>query len=86
MYGAQYAVARVGVVYDDAKSEDIGDLRKRLVLGAHLVIDAVEVFLSSEDIGHDVLRGKCLFDRGLDLGNHFLSVSPGLPDRFFDHV
>ena len=45
---AQYPVAGVHRVDDDAKGEDIHDLREALPLGFHLLVDAVEVLFAAD--------------------------------------
>jgi hypothetical protein len=60
MHGAQHAVAGVDLVDDDAERVDVHDLVEGPALAAHLLVDAVEVFLPPADLALDAVDGQAV--------------------------
>jgi len=56
------------------------------VLLAHLLVDAVEVLLATDDMGDQVLLAELALDAVLDLGQHFLAVAADLLDDAFQYA
>ena len=74
---AQYPVAGIHRVDDDAEGIDIHDLGKRLPLGLHLLVNAVKVFLPPQYFHLMALLGQGGLDLVADLVYQLLAVAPG---------
>ncbi|MNZ86951.1 hypothetical protein D3C78_1057960 [compost metagenome] len=84
MHGAEHAVAGVYLVDDDAKRIDIHDLVEGAALAAHLLVDAIEVFLPAADFAFDAVDGQAVGQRLFDLVDDFLAVAAGALDCLVD--
>src|SRR3546814_669562 len=84
MYSAQYAVAGIDLVDDDPERVDIHDLVEGPTLAAHLLVDAIEVFLSATDLAFDTVDGQAVAQGFFGLVDDFLAVAPGALDGLVD--
>ena len=84
VYGAEHAVAGVDLVDDDAEGIHVHDLVEGAALAAHLLVDAIEVFLPAADLAFDAIRSQAVGQRLLDLGDDLLAVATGALDRAVD--
>src|SRR5690606_25402570 len=78
------AITGVHRIGDYAEGEYVGDLAERLLLVAHLLIDAEEVFLAAQYTTGQVFAGKTEFERGLHLLHQLLAVAAGAAHGGFD--
>ena len=60
VYQAQHFVAGADVIHDDPKTVDVDDVREHALLFGHLLVDAVEVFLPTNDLAVDPVSLECL--------------------------
>ena len=75
VHGAEHAVAGVDLVHHDAERVHVHDLGEGLALGAHLLVDAVQVFFPAEDPPGHAFTQQAGFERCLDLLDDFLAVA-----------
>ena len=83
VHGAQYAIAGIDLVDDDAEGVDVHDLVERLTLAAHLLVDAVEVLLAADHLAFHAFAGEAVDQRLLDLDD-LAAVAAGLLHRLAD--
>ena len=84
VYGAEHAIAGIDLVDDDPERVDIHDLVEGPTLAAHLLVDAVEVFLAAADFALDAVDSQAVTQGFLDLVDDFLAIAPGALDRLVD--
>ena len=84
MYSAQYAVAGVDLVDDDPECVNIHDLVKGPALAAHLLVDAVDVLLTTADFTLNAVDGQTVAERFFNLVDDFLAIAPGTLDRLIN--
>ncbi len=84
MHGAERHVAVHGRVGDDTETVDIHELRERLVLVAHLRIDAPRRLDPAYRAAGNLLRGEAAFERHLDLRHRLAAIAQGGADALAD--
>ncbi|RMS61260.1 hypothetical protein ALP63_05250 [Pseudomonas syringae pv. aceris] len=84
MYSAKHAIAGVDLVDDDAERVDIHDLVEGATLAAHLLVDAIQMFLPPTDVAFDAIDGQTMTQGLFDLVDQFLAIAPGALDRLVD--
>ncbi|RMT54308.1 hypothetical protein ALP46_05441 [Pseudomonas amygdali pv. myricae] len=84
MYSAQYAITGIDLVDDDAECVDIHDLVEGATLAAHLLVDAIQMFLPPTDVAFDAIDGQTMTQGLFDLVDQFLAIAPGALDRLVD--
>src|SRR5690606_22918687 len=84
LHGAEYGVAAVDAVDDDAEGVHIHDFMEGAPLDLHLLIDAVEVLLAPDDASADSHLVEALADALLDFLDDAEVVAPQLAHGFLD--
>ncbi|RMN46324.1 hypothetical protein ALQ59_05621 [Pseudomonas syringae pv. apii] len=84
MYSAQHAITGIDLVDDDAERVNVHDLVEGPALAAHLLVDAVEVFLPPADVAFDAIHRKAMAQGLFDLVDQLLAIAPGALDRLVD--
>src|SRR5690606_30032978 len=74
----------VDLVDHDAEGVDVHDLVERLPLGAHLPVDAQQVFLAADHLALETFAFEAGDQRFLDLGDDLATVATGAADRGAD--
>ncbi len=85
VHHAQGAVAGIHVVDDDADGEDVEHFLERVVLVAHLAVDAVQPLLASGDAPDDACGLHARADRLLDIAHGLAAVAAGTVHRAFQY-
>ena len=75
VHDSQRSITSIRLIHNDAKTKDIHDLRERLMLGLHLAINRVDVFLSANDLCHDTFAIQGSGNGGLHFVHHGLAVA-----------
>ena len=78
VHGAEHAVAGVGLVDDDAEGVDVHDLVERLLLAAHLLVDAVQVLLAAHHLALQPFALQTGLQRLENAVEQVLAIAPGV--------
>ncbi len=84
VHRAQHPVAGVHPVDDDAEAEHVHDVRERLMLFLHLLVDAVQMLFPAQHPGLDALFLEAALQAGLDRGENLTAVAARRLHRLAD--
>ncbi len=86
VHDAERAVARVGLVDDQAEAVHVDDLVERDLLAPHLLVDAVDVLLAAFDRRGNLRRIERFLERSRDAADELLVIAARRLDRGLDDL